>query len=79
MKIIELTEQLKIAITNEEADLLKRFDETTPALAKRDLDEREQIMANQLVNKSILKRTKDEQGRINYKRRTRENSSRSSN
>jgi hypothetical protein len=78
MKIIELTEQLKIAITNEEADLLKRFDETTPVLAKRDLDEREQIIASQLVNKSILKRIKDEQGRINYKRRTRENSSRSS-
>ena len=69
MKIIELTEQLKIAITNEEADLLKRFDETTPVMAKRDLDEREQLIASQLVNKSILKRTKDEQGRINYKRR----------
>jgi hypothetical protein len=75
MKIIELTEQLQIAITNEEADLLKRFDETTPVMAKRDLDEREQIIASQLVNKSILKRTKDEQGRINYKRRTRKNSS----
>jgi hypothetical protein len=74
MKIIELTEQLKIAITNEEADLLKRFDETTPVMAKRDLDEREQLIASQLVNKSILKRTKDEQGRINYKRRIRKNS-----
>lgn len=74
MKIIELTEQLKIAITNEEADLLKRFDETTPVMAKRDLDDREQLIASQLVNKSILKRTKDEQGRINYKRRIRKNS-----
>ena len=74
MKIIELTEQLKIAITNEEADLLKRFDETTPVMAKRDLNEREQLIASQLVNKSILKRTKDEQGRINYKRRIRKNS-----
>lgn len=69
MKIIELTEQLKIAITNEEADMLKRFDENTPVVAKRDLDEREQVIANQLVNKDILKRRRDEQGRITYKRR----------
>lgn len=75
MKLIELTEQLQIAITNEEADLLKRFDEHTPVVAKRDLDEREKLIANQLVNKDILKRTKDEHGRINYKRRTRKNTS----
>lgn len=73
MKIFELTEHLHIAITNEEADLLKRFDEQTPVVAKRDLDDREQLTANQLVNKDILKRTKDEQGRINYQRRTRKN------
>lgn len=73
MKIIELTEQLKIAITNEEADLLDRFDEKTPVVAKRDLDEREQLTANQLVNKDILIRKKDEQGRISYKRRARQN------
>ena len=79
MKIIELTEQLKIAITNEEAELLQKFDETKPAMAKRDLDEREKIIANQLVNKNILKRLKDEQGRINYKRRTGTNSSKSRN
>ena len=75
MKIIELTEQLKIAITNEEAELLKRFDENTHAVAKRDLDERSKLLANQLVQKNILKRTKDEHGRINYKRRTRKNPS----
>lgn len=73
MKIIELTEQLRIAITNEEADLLDRFDEKTPAVAKRDLDEREQLTANQLVNKDLLIRKKDEQGRISYKRRARQN------
>lgn len=73
MKIIELTEHLKIAITNEEADLLKRFDDNTPVVAKRDLDEREQYTATQLVNKDILTRKKDEQGRISYKRRTRKN------
>lgn len=73
MKIIELTEQLRIAITNEEADLLDRFDGKTPVVAKRDLDEREQLTANQLVNKDLLIRKKDEQGRISYKRRARQN------
>ena len=71
MKIIELTQKLKIAITNEEADLLSKFDENTPVMAKSDLNEREEYLANQLVNKDILLRKKDEHGRINYKRRTR--------
>ena len=71
MKIIEVTAQLKVAITNEEAEVLAKFDESTPVLARRELDERETVLANQLVNKSILSRKKDEQGRINYKRRIR--------
>jgi len=75
MKIIEVTAQLRVAITNEEADILSRFDESTPVLARRDLNEREKVVANQLVNKSILSRRKDEQGRINYKRRIRQGSS----
>lgn len=75
MKIIELTKNLNIAITNEEAEILQKFEEDTPVVAKRDLDEHQQMIANQLVNKDILKRTKDEQGRINYKRRNRPNNS----
>lgn len=71
MKIIEISPQVKVAITNEEAEMLAKFDETTPDVARRDLDEREALIANQLVNKNILSRRKDEQGRINYKRRTR--------
>lgn len=71
MKIIEISPQVKVAITNEEAEMLAKFDETTPAVARRDLDERETLIANQLVNKNILSRRRDEQGRINYKRRTR--------
>lgn len=71
MKIVELTSQnLKVAITNEEADVLAQFDEQTPVVAKSDLDERQQLMANQLVNKNLLLR-KNEDGRITYKRRTR--------
>lgn len=73
MKIVELTQQLNIAITNEEADLLNKFDENTPVMAKRDLEDRDQVLANQLVNKNILRRIKDEQGRITYKRRTGKN------
>jgi len=70
MKIIEVTDTLKIAITNEEADMLAQFDDETPIMAKSDLGEREQILANQLVNKNILTR-KNENGSIKYKRRNR--------
>jgi hypothetical protein len=73
MKIIEITEQLSIAITNEEAELLRQFEEHSPVMAKRDINERQQLIANQLVMKNILSRTKDEQGRISYKRRIRKN------
>lgn len=73
MKIIELTQQLNIAITNEEAELLNKFDKITSVMAKRDLEDRDQLLANQLVNKNILRRIKDEQGRITYKRRTGKN------
>ena len=70
MKIVEILNGLSVAITNEEADLLLQFDDETPSLARRDLDERKQIMANNLVNKNVLKRIK-ENGRIVYKRKTR--------
>lgn len=70
MKIVEILNGLSVAITNEEADLLLQFDEQTPSVARRDLDERKQIMANNLVNKNVLKRIK-ENGRIVYKRKTR--------
>ena len=70
MKIVELTQKINVAITNEEADMLSQFDEDTPVMAKGDMDERQQQMANQLVNKSLLTR-KNENGRIIYKKRTR--------
>ena len=73
MKIIELTKHINVAITNEEAEMLDRFDETTPVMAKRELDDRQKEIANQLVNKNLLIRKKDEQGRITYKRRIRKN------
>jgi pheromone shutdown protein TraB len=69
MKIVEITSNIKVAITNEEADVLTKFDDETPTVAKSDLDERQQILANQLVNKDVLQR-KNENGRIIYKKRT---------
>lgn len=69
MKIVEITSKITVAITNEEADLLTQFDDDTPVMAKRDLDERQQLLANQLVTKDILQRT-NENGRIIYKKRT---------
>lgn len=69
MKIVELTQNINVAITNEEADVLSQFDEETPVMAKGDMDDRQQLMANQLVNKNLLTR-KNENGRIIYKRRT---------
>lgn len=70
MKIVELTQNINVAITNEEADVLSQFDEETPVMARGDLDDRQQLMANQLVNKNLLTR-KNENGRTIYKRRTR--------
>lgn len=69
MKIVEVTKHLNVAITNEEAEVLARFDEDTPVVAKSEFTDRQQLMANQLVNKDILLR-KNEDGRIIYKKRT---------
>jgi hypothetical protein len=70
MKIIELVNKVSVAITNEEADVLLQFDEDTPTIAKGDLNDRQQILANQLVNKDLLVRIK-ENGRTIYKKRLR--------
>jgi hypothetical protein len=70
MKIIEVTGNIKLAITNEEADLLAKFDDETPTRTKQDLSEREQHIINQLVNKDVLLR-KNENGQIIYKKKVR--------
>jgi len=69
MKIIELVNRPSVAISNEEADVLLQFDDSTPIIEKSDLSERQQIIANQLVNKDLLTR-KHENGKIVYKKRT---------
>lgn len=67
MKIVELTNKLLLTITNEENELLEQFtgDNT---IAKSQLDEREQLIANQLTVKDVLLRT-NEAGKIYYKKR----------
>lgn len=67
MKIVELTNNVLLPITNEEHELLSRFDDNL-VLPKNQLTEREQVLANQLTVKDVLIRI-NEQGKIVYKKR----------
>ena len=67
MKIVELLNRIHLPITNEENELLSQFD-TANAVYKRDLDERQQLIANQLVNKDVLTR-RNENGKILFKKK----------
>jgi len=68
MKIVELTTKILLPITNEESDLLNRFSDDN-AVAKNQLNEREQLLANQLTVKDVLLRT-NENGKIYYRKRS---------
>jgi transcription initiation factor IIE alpha subunit len=67
MRIVELLNNISLPITNEEAEVLDMLNDRKE-LRKSELDERQQIMANQLVNKDVLYRI-NENGRITYKKR----------
>ena len=67
MKIIEIAGRPGVAITNEEAELMLQFDDETPNVPRSELSDRQVIIANHLVNKSLLKRVK-ENGRTIYKK-----------
>ena len=67
MRIVELINNISLPITNEEAEVLDMLNDRKE-LRKSDLDERQQILANQLVNKDVLYRI-NENGRITYKKR----------
>lgn len=67
MKIVELLNNIQIPITNEQADLLGRFDHE-PLISKNSLNEREQVIANQLTVQDILLR-RNENGQITYKKK----------
>ena len=67
MKIVELLNKINVPITNEEAEVLAKF-EDEQVIQRQDLSPRETILANQLVIKDILHR-KHENGRTAYKKK----------
>lgn len=71
MKIIELLNSIRIPITNEEADIMAKFNEST-IIMKSDLEPREQMLANNLVTKDVLARKKNTDGKITYIKKTRD-------
>jgi hypothetical protein len=69
MKIVELINNLTIALTNEEQDLMLKFSDAEATVARRELNEREIVVANSMVNKDVLYR-KNQDGRITYHKKT---------
>lgn len=66
MKIVELINYIQMPVTNEEYDLLAKFQRDT-TISKSQLDLREQVLAAQLVNKGALIR-KNNNGQIEFRR-----------
>ena len=64
MKIVELINKVPVAINNEQADFLNRFNEEE-TISKQSLTEREQLIANQLTMQDILLR-RNQNGQIIY-------------
>jgi len=69
MRIVELLNNVTLPITNEEAEVLDLLNDRKE-IRKGELDARQQIMANHLVNKDVLYRV-NENGHISYKKRIR--------
>lgn len=69
MKIVELLNNVQVAINNEQADLLGRFQHESK-IEKNKLNEREQEIANQLTTQEILLR-RNENGQITYQKKIR--------
>jgi hypothetical protein len=69
MKIVELLNNIKIPLTNEEWELLSKFNDSTMVL-KSKLDARDQLIANSLVKKDVLIR-KTNEGKTYYRKKIR--------
>jgi hypothetical protein len=69
MKIVELLNNIKIPLTNEEWELLSKFNDSTMVL-KSKLDDRDQLIANSLVKKDVLIR-KTNEGKTYYRKKIR--------
>lgn len=67
MRFREFIPGIIMALNNEEAEFLTKFDEYSQ-LKKNDLSERDQYLAGQLVNKDLVIR-KNQNGSINFFRR----------
>jgi hypothetical protein len=70
MKIIELLNSIRLPITNEESGILDKFLESE-VLYKSELEPREQLLANNLVNKEVLLRKTAPDGKIAYTKKIR--------
>jgi len=66
MRIVEIMGGIQLPITNEESQVLDKFNET-PQMPRTALSEREVYLANQLVNKNVLYRRQHD-GKIEYYR-----------
>ena len=69
MKIVELLNNVQIALNNEQANLLGRFQHESK-INKNALNEREQLIANQLTMQDVLMR-RNENGQITYTKKIR--------
>jgi hypothetical protein len=67
MKIVELLNRVQLTLTNEQADLLGRF-QHEQNINKASLSEREQLVANQLTMQDVLLR-KHQNGQITYSKK----------
>lgn len=69
MRIIELLNGINLPLTNEESEVLDRFNESE-VITKKDLDPREQLIMDSLINKDVVRR-KNIDDKISYTKRIR--------
>lgn len=65
MKVVELLNSITIPLTNEEWEVLGKFNDTNIRL-KEEFNAREQMLANSLVKKDVLIRKSGDNGKIAY-------------
>lgn len=65
MKIIELSTGINIIVNNEESQLLSHIQDHKGCVWKKDLEERQQVVASNLVNRDVLTRARKD-GKICY-------------
>jgi hypothetical protein len=68
MKIVELLNNVRLPITNEEADLLEQFDNSA-IIPRQKFNERQITVANHLVTKDVLLR-RVQDGQVTYQKKT---------